>query len=237
LKSVIALYCKMIFFWMAFHCDPHPGNIYVRFVNQPAGPEHPGLYRIVVTEIFLIDWGAICIIDEADPVARNFPKHLEAFLNAAINCAERMAAGELPQELVDAANDFGFEWPADATNKDKVDFCLSLMSSRSHTLWIKGKNKVAQQSETDKTKQKEPATPKNLPPMVLHLLRVLANLGSYGNYVDAGVELHNPEDEAKISTNHHTDGVWAAMLQQTPIDQRISSDQRKTLRSEHLGEE
>jgi len=236
LKSLIALFGKMVFFWQAFHCDPHPGNIYVRYEMQ-AHADHPDLYSIVVTEIFLIDWGGICIIDEADPSERDFLEHLEAFLLAVVNCAQAPGGSELPQELVDAAINFGFEWEGDANNRDKVDFCFSLVSSRCHTLWIRGKKGVAQQSETEKTEEKEAATPKNLPPMVLHLLRVQANLGSYGNYVDAGVELNNPEDEAKISTAHHTDGVWAAMLQQTPIDQRISSDQRKTLRSEHLGEE
>eukprot|EP00931_Biecheleriopsis_adriatica_P086247 TRINITY_DN60959_c0_g1_i1.p1 TRINITY_DN60959_c0_g1~~TRINITY_DN60959_c0_g1_i1.p1 ORF type:complete len:557 (+),score=95.92 TRINITY_DN60959_c0_g1_i1:52-1722(+) len=248
LKSLCALYGAMIFGWKAFHVDPHPGNIYARCVleGRSVGRGNPDddTYRIKLTDMFLIDWGGICIIKESDTEGEDFIAALRDFFVAVVGQAaaqkerERKPTNqasirqfEQAQERVkEAAKNprFGFAWEESVDDDTKVKFCMSLVSSRTHTIVMK------------KGRQIEPVTPQELKPHVVHLLRVMSNLGAYGSYIDADVTIRtdNEEDQEQISPEHHTDGVWAELLQREakrkPKDSEAMEEKRKSVKKDLL---
>ena len=97
-KAMIELFGKMIFEKKRFHGDPHPGNVYVKEIQEGNSQSDP-----TKDEILLIDWGSVV---ELAPVEVSLLRKLLRSINQEPSPQDK-------ENIVNKFADvFGFEYTA-----------------------------------------------------------------------------------------------------------------------------
>lgn len=115
LSLVFEAWGRMILIAGCFHCDPHGGNVYVKYRKpQPGKGDGP----ISLQAIWIIDWGSICELP---------PKVLQYL--------RKLIRTDKPD--VSMLCEMGLRFPTKYTNQDKMNFAKIMYSSAAHSYEMK----------------------------------------------------------------------------------------------------